>query len=58
MREETLRAIARNLQVTEAQIAFLQKLEDGEGEFLAQLLASQELHAGPENYAETHWEDD
>ncbi len=58
MREETLRAIARNLQAAEAEIAFLKKLEDGEGELLARLLARLEIHAGTEHYAEAHWEDD
>ena len=58
MSQQLLDAIARNLQVSAGQIAFLHKLEENELELLAQLVAQLEIHARPEQYTDTHWEDD
>ncbi|WP_248884006.1 hypothetical protein [Acidithiobacillus acidisediminis] len=58
MSQELLDAIARTLQVPAQQIGFLDKLAPEELEQLAQLIARLEIHAGSEQYTDTHWEDD
>lgn len=58
MSQALVDAIARNLQVSTQEIAFLQKLSEPELEQLAQLIAKLEIHARSEQYSDTHWEDD
>jgi hypothetical protein len=58
MSQALVEAIARNLQAPAQELAFLQKLTEAELEQLAQLIAKLEIHARPEQYSDTHWEDD
>ncbi|MEY2342557.1 hypothetical protein AB4090_10660 [Acidithiobacillus sp. IBUN Pt1247-S3] len=58
MSQQILDAIAHNLQTPAKEISFLGKLAPEELEKLATLIAKLEIHAGAEQYVDTHWEDD
>ncbi|WP_312263084.1 hypothetical protein [Candidatus Igneacidithiobacillus taiwanensis] len=58
MSQALVDAIARNLQASAQELAFLEKLAEPELEQLAQLIAKLEIHARSEQYSDTHWEDD
>ncbi|AEM46771.1 conserved protein of unknown function [Acidithiobacillus ferrivorans] len=58
MQDTILQGIAKSLNSHAAELNFLHKLNDQEGEMLARLIAALEVHGAAERYHETHWEDD
>ncbi|MBN6739593.1 hypothetical protein JKG47_03425 [Acidithiobacillus sp. MC6.1] len=58
MQDTILQGIAKSLNSHAAELNFLHKLNDQEGEMLARLIAALEVHSAAERYHETHWEDD